>query len=116
LALNATPGDVFYDQSVKQDEAYHDARQPYETPTKASWLRRTKLAYRENREVKSNASSERAGPTYSPESQSLHLSPEKRSESGGHIDKVRLQERMSRERERQREHEREIQHKRSTVF
>jgi hypothetical protein len=130
LALNTTPGDVFDDQSVKQDDAYHDARQPYETPTKASGLRRTKLAYRETREVKSNASSERAGPTYSPESQSLHLSPEKRSEPGGHIDKIRLQERMSRERERQRERERErerarerqreqereIQHKRSTVF
>ncbi|KAK4040751.1 extracellular mutant protein 11-domain-containing protein [Parachaetomium inaequale] len=130
VAPSATPGGIFDDQSVKQDDAYHEARQIFETPTKASGLRRTKLAYRDNRDLKSNASSERAGPGYSPESQSVSLSPERQAEVGGHIDKIRLQERMSRdrerqrerdrererERERQREQEREIQHKRSTIF
>ncbi|KAK3293933.1 extracellular mutant protein 11-domain-containing protein [Chaetomium fimeti] len=130
LATNATPGGIFDDQSVKQDDVYHEGRQIFETPTKASGLRRTKLAYRDNRDVKSNASSERAGPAYSPGSQSVSLSPERQAEAGGHIDKIRFQERMSRERERQRERDRELerererqreqereaQHKRSTVF
>ncbi|KAH6855671.1 extracellular mutant protein 11-domain-containing protein [Chaetomium sp. MPI-CAGE-AT-0009] len=129
-ATNATSGGIFDDQSVNQDDVYHEGRQIFETPTKASGLRRTKLAYRDNRDIKSNASSERAGPTYSPESQGVSLSPERQAEVGGHIDKIRFQERMSRERERQRERdremerererqreqEREAQHKRSTVF
>ncbi|KAH6632747.1 extracellular mutant protein 11-domain-containing protein [Chaetomium tenue] len=130
VTTNATSGGIFDDQSVKQDDAYHEGRQTFETPTKASGLRRTRLAYRDNREIKSNASSERGGPTYSPGSQSVSLSPERQAEAGGHIDKIRFQERMSRERERQRERDREIErererqreqereaeHKRSTVF
>ena len=109
LATNATSGGIFDDQSVKQDDPYHEGRQLFETPTKASGLRRTKLAYRDNREIKSNASSERAGPTYSPGSQSVSLSPERQAEAAGHIDKIRFQERMSRERERQRERDREVE-------
>ncbi|SPQ25123.1 adf13ad4-fd9f-444e-a4ca-951afeeb2d67 [Thermothielavioides terrestris] len=138
-ATNATPGGIFDDQSVKlSDDLYHEARQPFETPTRTSGLRRTKLAYRDNRDLKSNASSDRSGPNCSPESQSLNLSPERQAEAGNHIEKIRLQERLKRDRERQRERdrererererqreqeqerererERELQHKRSTVF
>ncbi|KAG7286977.1 hypothetical protein NEMBOFW57_006477 [Staphylotrichum longicolle] len=131
---NAVPGGIFDDQSVKQDDVYHEARQLYETPTKASGLRRTKLAYRDNRDARSNASSDREAPGYSPTSQSVSLSPERQPHPAGHIDRIRLQERLARDRERQRERdlererererekkrqmeqERELQHKRSTLF
>ncbi|KAK4240358.1 extracellular mutant protein 11-domain-containing protein [Achaetomium macrosporum] len=128
LANNATPGGVFEDQSVKTEDVFQEPRQLYETPTRASGLRRTKLAYRDTRDTKSNGSPERSRSGYSPESQSLNLSPERQAEAGNHIDKLRLQERLSRDRERQRERERErererqrqreheLQHKRSTVF
>jgi len=128
VATSAAPGGIFDDQSVKQDDVYHEARQLYETPTKASGLRRTKLAYRDNRDARSNASSDREASGYSPASQSVGLSPERQPQSAGHIDKIRLQERLARDRERQRERdlererkrqteqERELQHKRSTVF
>ncbi|KAJ4294770.1 hypothetical protein N0V88_005004 [Collariella sp. IMI 366227] len=127
LATSSTSGGIFESQSVKQEDAYQDGREAYETPTK-NGLRRTKLAYRDNRDVRSNASSERRGRGYSPESQSLHLSPDKASESGDNIHKIRRQERLARERERQREQEkerererqreveRELLHKRSTLF
>ncbi|KAK4142358.1 extracellular mutant protein 11-domain-containing protein, partial [Dichotomopilus funicola] len=139
--VNAAQGGIFDDQSIKQDDIFHhEASQVLETPTKASGLRRTKLPYRDttrdNREIKSNASSEQNGGLgYSPSTHSVSLSPERQpSEPGGHIDKIRLQERMARERERQREREREkekerererqrqreteheIEHKRSTLF
>ncbi|KAL2138181.1 hypothetical protein VTI28DRAFT_7300 [Corynascus sepedonium] len=130
LAINTSPGGgaLFDDQSVRQDGAYHEARQIFETPTKSNGLRRTKLAYRDNRDLRSNGSSERTGPGYSPESQGVSLSPERPAEGGAHIDKIRLQERMARDRERQREREREreeerqreqereLQRQRSTLF
>ncbi|KAK4130553.1 hypothetical protein BT67DRAFT_216526 [Trichocladium antarcticum] len=115
----SAPGGIFDDESVKPDDVYHDV-QPYETPTKANGLRRAKLPYRDNRDLRSNASSDRTGAGYSPESQGLNLSPERAAEAGHHIDKLRSQERATRDRERERERrlqlERELQHKRSTVF
>ncbi|KAH6634468.1 extracellular mutant protein 11-domain-containing protein [Chaetomium sp. MPI-SDFR-AT-0129] len=139
--VNAAQGGIFDDQSIKQDDIFHqEASQVLDTPTKASGLRRTKLPYRDttrdHRDIKSNASSEQNGGLgYSPSTHSVSLSPERQpSEPGGHIDKIRLQERMARERERQREREREkekerererqrqreteheIEHKRSTLF
>jgi hypothetical protein len=128
LANNAIPGDIFEEQSVKTADIFQDAPQPYETPTRVSGLRRTRLAYRDTRDTKSNGSPQRSGSGYSPESQSLNLSPERQADAGNHIDKIRLQERLSRDRERQRERERErererqrqreheLQHKRSTIF
>ncbi|GAB1316716.1 hypothetical protein MFIFM68171_06926 [Madurella fahalii] len=121
-------GGIFDDQSVKTDDAFQDARQLYETPTRSSGLRRTKLPYRDTRDVKSNASSDRPAAGYSPDAQSLSMSPERTAEAGEHIDKIRIQERIKRDHERQRERERErererqlelereLQHKRSTVF
>lgn len=121
-------GGIFDDQSVKTDDAFQDARQLYETPTKAGGLRRTKLPYRDTRDVKSNASSDRPAAGYSPDAQSLSMSPERTAEAGEHIDKIRIQERIKRDHERQRERERErererqlelereMQHKRSTLF
>jgi hypothetical protein len=120
-------GGVFDDQSIKTDDVYQETRQPYETPTKAGGLRRTKLAYRDTRDAKSSTP-DRPTANYSPDAQSLGMSPERTVEAGEHIDKIRLQERIKRdherqrerererERERQRELERELQHKRSTVF
>ncbi|KAK3307594.1 extracellular mutant protein 11-domain-containing protein [Chaetomium strumarium] len=128
VANNAMPGGIFEDQSVKTEDVFQETPQLYETPTRRSGLRRTRLAYRDTRDTKSNGSPQRSGSGYSPESQSLDLSPERQADAGNHIDKIRLQERLSRDRERQRERERErererqrqreheLQHKRSTIF
>ena len=140
-ANNAVSGSIFDDQSVKQDDVYYEARQLYDTPTKGSGLRRTRLAYRDNRDVKSNASSDREAPGYSPTSQTVSLSPERQQQQqqqqqagASHIDRIRLQERLARDRSRQRERgrererelerekkrqmeqEHELQHNRSTLF
>ncbi|KAL2158629.1 hypothetical protein VTH06DRAFT_4111 [Thermothelomyces fergusii] len=106
LAFGATTaGDIFDEQSIMQDDPYDEGRPTFETPTKTNGLRRAKLPYRENREVRGNASPERAGPGHPLETQTVSLSPERDTETVGHIDKIRLQERLARERKRERERE-----------
>ncbi|CAP67380.1 uncharacterized protein PODANS_1_23810 [Podospora anserina S mat+] len=123
-AANIPPG------SDKTDDPYHDDRSIYETPTKNSALRRTRLPYRDTRGLK-NATYSPSGSQYSPRrAGSVSMSPERAVEAGEHLEQVRLEERRKRDRERQRERERELerqrereveqerelQHKRSTIF
>ncbi|KAL1843316.1 hypothetical protein VTJ49DRAFT_2133 [Mycothermus thermophilus] len=131
-AATSTHGSALDDQSVQNYDGYGEPR-PFDTPTKATVLRRTRLAYREKGEHRRNPSSERGGPAFSPRSQVTEsLSPERRAEAAGHLEKLRLQERTAREKERQREQEREremekarerqrqtereLENKRSTLF
>ncbi|KAK0637160.1 extracellular mutant protein 11-domain-containing protein [Bombardia bombarda] len=133
-ALNLSNG-LLHDneQTIKVDDVYQDDRpHPYETtPTKVAPLRRTKLPHRDARELKRNSFSDRAAAGYSSDvQQNLGMSPERTSEAGEQIEKVRLEERLRRDREREREREldrererelerereQELNHKRSTVF
>ncbi|KAK3687271.1 extracellular mutant protein 11-domain-containing protein [Podospora appendiculata] len=127
-ALNSTMSGGLH-QEMRLEDVYQDDRQLYEnTPTKLNPLRRTKLPHRDARELKRDSFPDRAAAGYSSDAQSLGMSPERSSEHGEQIEKVRLEERMrrdrereqerelERQRERQLEHERELHHKRSTVF
>lgn len=112
--------------TIKAEDLYSGDHQPYDTPTKLNPLRRTKLPHRDAREARRDSS---AG-GYSSDAQSLGLSPERPTEVGNQIERVRLEERVQerarRDRERHRELERyregdlerehELHHKRSTVF
>ncbi|KAK0712235.1 extracellular mutant protein 11-domain-containing protein [Apiosordaria backusii] len=116
--------------SDKADDVYHDDRAIYETPTKNNALRRTRLPYRDTRELKDVTYSP-SGSQYSPRrAESVSMSPERAVEAGEHLEQVRIEERRKRDRERQRERERELerqrereleqerelQYKRSTIF
>ncbi|KAK4202847.1 extracellular mutant protein 11-domain-containing protein [Triangularia verruculosa] len=116
--------------SDKADDVYHEDWSIYETPTKNSALRRTRLPYRDTRGLK-DATYSPSGSQYSPRrAESLSMSPERAAEAGEHLEQVRIEERRKRDRERQRERERELerqkereveqerdlQHKRSTIF
>ena len=134
-ALNATvSNNAMNEQTVKVDELYQDDRQAYESPPpKFVPLRRTKLPHRDA--AKRTSFSDAGGAGYSSDVQSLGMSPERTSEAGEEIEKVRQAERVRRDREReksreverqqfereaqlerQRERERELQNKRSTMF
>ncbi|KAK0701658.1 extracellular mutant protein 11-domain-containing protein [Lasiosphaeria miniovina] len=111
-------------QAVRLDDVYQDERQLYDSPPSKLNLRRTKLPHRDARDLKRDSFSDRS------EGQGLGMSPDRNSEAGSHIDKLRLEERVRRDREREREREeererdrqlererdRELLHKRSTVF
>lgn len=133
-ALNATlSNEHMNEQTVKVDELYQHDRQDYDSPPpKFAPLRRTKLPHRE---TKRTSFSDAGGAGYSSDVQSIGMSPERTSEAGEEIEKVRQAERIRRDREReksreverqqfeqeaklqrQRERERELQNKRSTVF
>ncbi|KAK0665116.1 extracellular mutant protein 11-domain-containing protein [Cercophora samala] len=116
--------------SDKTDDVFQDDRSIYETPTKNSALRRTRLPYRDTRGLK-DATYSPSGSQYSPRrAESVSMSPERAVEAGEHLEQVRIEERRRRDRERQRERERELerqrereveqerelQHKRSTIF
>ncbi|KAK4218603.1 extracellular mutant protein 11-domain-containing protein [Rhypophila decipiens] len=134
-ALNATiSNNLFNDQTVKADEFYQDDRSVYDSPpAKFSALRRTRLPHRDA--TKRTSFSDAGGAGYTSDAQSIRLSPERNSEAGEEIEKVRQTERIRRDREReksreverlqlereaqlerQRERERDLQNKRSTVF
>ncbi|KAK3319282.1 extracellular mutant protein 11-domain-containing protein [Apodospora peruviana] len=129
-ALNTTiSNNLLSEQAVTVDDIYQDDRNVYEsTPPKTNPLRRTKLPRRDAQELKRNSFSDRGGGGYASDAQSLGMSPERNSEAGEQIEKVRLEERVRRDRERERsreierelelerQRERELQHKRSTVF
>jgi hypothetical protein len=110
-AANSVSARDLDDQSVQTEDVYSaEPRQPFETPTKSSALRRTRLAYREGgREPKRNPSKERGGGLFSPVPTQLPASllPDRQSEVASHLEQLRLQERAAREKERERERERE---------
>ncbi|KAM7191060.1 Extracellular mutant protein 11 domain containing protein [Naviculisporaceae sp. PSN 640] len=134
--LNATvSNNLLNEGTARVDEFYQDDRSVYDSPpAKFSALRRTRLPHRDAAK-RTSFSDAGGGAGYTSDAQSIRMSPERNSEAGEEIEKVRQAERIRRDREReksreverlqlereaqlerQRALERELQNKRSTVF
>ncbi|KAK5660452.1 hypothetical protein OQA88_12997 [Cercophora sp. LCS_1] len=103
----------------RTEEPYQQQYQdePFDTPTKPAPLRRTKFPHRDTREGRRDSATS--------DVQSLGISPERPTDLGVQLDRLRVEERgherMRRERERTglleaRDRDRDLHHKRSTIF